>query len=268
MKRILSALAALLLLAAAAPAAEGKKVTIRWHGQSFFEIVSSAGTRIVIDPHAIEAYGRKVVSADLVLLSHFHVDHTRTEVVENLPKAKVITGLKKLDKAGRRQDWNVVNEKFKDVRVQTVGTFHDAMSGTERGKNGVFVIEVDGLRVVHLGDLGHLLNRSQLRKIGEVDVLLIPVGGVYTINGLDAQKVVEQLKPKRVVIPMHYGTKVYDFLLDLDKSHFLDEQTMGEVKKFPTTNELDIDAAAPPPKEPIIAVLHWEKAGKAAPEGR
>jgi L-ascorbate metabolism protein UlaG (beta-lactamase superfamily) len=260
MKRLLSALAALLLLAAAAPAAEGKKVTIRWHGQSFFEIVSSAGTRIVIDPHAIEAYGRKVVSADLVLLSHFHVDHTRTEVIENLDKAKVITGLKKLDKDGLRQDWNVVNEKFKDVRVQTVGTYHDAESGTKRGKNGVFVIEVDGLRIVHLGDLGHTLNRSQLRKIGAVDVLLVPIGGVYTINGLDAQKVVEQIKPKRCIIPMHYGTKVYDFLLDLDKSHFLDDQMMGEVKKFPRTNELVIDAAAPPPTAPLIAILHWEKA--------
>ena len=263
MKRLLTALAALLLLAAAAPAAEGKKVTIRWHDQSFFEIITSAGTRIVIDPHAIEAYGRKVVSADLVLLSHFHNDHTRTEVVENLPKAKVITGLKKLDKDGRRQDWNVVNEKFKDVRVQTVGTYHDAMSGTERGKNGAFVIEADGLRIVHLGDLGHKLSDAQLKAIGEVDILMIPVGGVYTINGLDAQKVVEQLKPKRYIIPMHYGTKVYDFLLDLDKSHFLDEQTMGEVKKFPTTNELVIDASAPPPKEPIIAILHWEKVGKA-----
>jgi L-ascorbate metabolism protein UlaG (beta-lactamase superfamily) len=260
MKRLLSALAALLLLAAAAPAAEGKKITIRWHGQSFFEIVSSAGTRIVLDPHAIEAYGRKVVSADLVLLSHFHVDHTHTEVIENLDKAKVITGLKKLDKDGLRQDWNVVNEKFKDVRVQTVGTYHDAESGTKRGKNGVFVIEVDGLRIVHLGDLGHTLNRSQLRKIGAVDVLLVPIGGVYTINGLDAQKVVEQIKPKRCIIPMHYGTKVYDFLLDLDKSHFLDDQMMGEVKKFPRTNELVIDAAAPPPTAPLIAILHWEKA--------
>jgi L-ascorbate metabolism protein UlaG (beta-lactamase superfamily) len=260
MSRVLASLALLLTAAVAAPAADAPSLSIRWHGQSFFEIISSAGTRVVIDPHAIEAYGRKVVSADLVLLTHFHNDHTRTEVIENLPKAKVITGLKKLDKDGKRQDWNVVNEKFKDVRVQTVGTYHDAMSGTERGLNGVFIIEVDGLRIVHLGDLGHPLNRSQLRKIGEVDVLLIPVGGVYTINGLDAQKVVEQVKPKRYVLPMHYGTKVYDFLLDLDKSHFLDEQTMGTVEKFPRTNELVIDASAPPPKEPVIAILHWEKA--------
>ena len=150
MKRLLTALAALLLLTLAAPAAEGKKVTIRWHGHSFFEIVSGAGTRIVIDPHAIEAYGRKVVSADLVLLSHFHNDHTRTEVIDNLPKAKVITGLKKLDKDGKRQEWNVVNEKFKDVRVQTVGTYHDAMSGTERGLNAAFIIEVDGLRIAFI----------------------------------------------------------------------------------------------------------------------
>jgi L-ascorbate metabolism protein UlaG (beta-lactamase superfamily) len=252
MKRLLSTLAALLLFAAAGPAAEGKKVTIRWHGQSFFEIVSSAGTRVVIDPHAIEAYGRKVVSADLVLLSHFHVDHTRTEVIDNLPKAKVITGLKKLDKDGKRQDWNVVNEKFKDVRVQTVGTYHDGMSGTERGKNGVFVIEVDGLRIVHLGDLGHTLNRSQLRKIGEVDVLLIPVGGVYTINGLDAQKVVEQIKPKRYILPMHYGTKAFTDLLGPDE--FLDEQKT--VQKLPS-NTLTVKTDSKP-AEPVIVLPDWK----------
>ena len=83
MKRILSALVGLLFFAAIAPAADGKKVTIRWHGQSFFEIISSAGTRIVIDPHAIEAYGRNPVVADVVLATHAHTDHTRFEVIEN-----------------------------------------------------------------------------------------------------------------------------------------------------------------------------------------
>src|SRR5204863_8452497 len=118
-------------------------------------------------------------------------------------------------------DWNPVDEKFKDVRLQTVGTYHDEMSGLQRGKNGVWVLDIDGIRVVHLGDLGHSLNKTQLKRLGSVDVLMIPVGGVYTLNGITAMKVVEQIKPKRYILPMHYGNIVYMDLLPL--SYFLDE---------------------------------------------
>jgi L-ascorbate metabolism protein UlaG (beta-lactamase superfamily) len=259
MARFCSVLAALLALAAAVPA-QAKPVTIRWHGQSFFEVISPEGVRIVLDPHAIEAYGRNEVQADLVLMTHFHTDHTRTDVVTNLKEARQINALKKLDREGTRQDWNVVDEKLKDVRVRTVGTYHDDATGLQRGKNGIFVLDVGGLRVVHLGDLGHLLNPTQIRKIGPVDVLMIPVGGTYTINGLDAQKVVEQLKPRRYIIPMHYGTPVYDYLLNLNQSGFLDDQTMGTVKRY-AGNELTVDPNEDPPREPIIAILHWEKRG-------
>jgi L-ascorbate metabolism protein UlaG (beta-lactamase superfamily) len=252
MARCVSVLAALLLCAGAAPAQE-KKLLIRWHGQSFFEIVTPAGTRVVLDPHAIEAYGRKVVKADLVLMTHFHNDHTQLDSIENAKKAKVINALKR----GERDvpEYNVVDEQFKDVHIRTLGTYHDAMSGLVRGKNGVWILDVDGLRIVHLGDLGHQLSREQVKKIGPVDVLLIPVGGVYTINGLEAQKVVADLKPRRYIIPMHYGTLVYNDLLDL--KYFLDDQEMGTVEKF-TTNELAIDPKAEAPREPVIAVLHWE----------
>jgi L-ascorbate metabolism protein UlaG (beta-lactamase superfamily) len=258
MARSIPALAALLLCVGAV-SAEDKKVIIRWHGQSFFEIISTAGTRIVTDPHAIEAYGRPMVKADLILMSHFHVDHTRLDAITDAKKAKQINALKKGEE-GRGDDWNAIDEKFKEVRIQTVGTYHDDMGGVQRGKNGVFIIDVDGLRIVHLGDLGHQLNREQRRKLGKVDVLLIPVGGVYTINGLEAQKVVAQLKPTRYIIPMHYGTRVYDDLLNLD--YFLDDQQMGTVQRFKTTNELTIDPKSEPPKEPIIAILNWERKGK------
>jgi L-ascorbate metabolism protein UlaG (beta-lactamase superfamily) len=268
MARYIPALAALLLCAGAVTADDDKKVVVRWHGQSFFEIISTKGTRIITDPHAIEAYGRPQLKADLVLMTHFHVDHTRTDAITNLKDAKQINALKKDDNG--RDTWNIIDEKFKDVRIQTVGTFHDDMAGTQRGKNGVFVIDVDGLRIVHLGDLGHTLRGEQLNKIRKnddkprephpIDVLMIPVGGVYTINGLDAQKVVEQLKPRRYIVPMHYGTRVYDDLLGLN--YFLDDQTMGKVQRFPTTNELSIDPKAEVPKEPIIAILNWEKKGK------
>ncbi|HTU22834.1 MAG TPA: MBL fold metallo-hydrolase [Gemmataceae bacterium] len=267
MARIIPALAALLLCAGAV-SADDKKVLIRWYGQSFFEIVSTKGTHIVLDPHAIEAYGRPQVKADLVLMSHFHVDHTRTDNITNIKQAKQINALKKAEFG--RDSWNIIDQQLKDVRIQTVGTFHDDMAGTQRGKNGVFVLDVDGLRIVHLGDLGHTLRGEQLRKIWKVDdkprerhpidVLMIPVGGVYTLNGLDAQKVVEQIKPTRYILPMHYGTRVYTDLLDL--TYFLDEQKMGKVERFRRTNEIAIDPKSKPPDEPTIAILNWEKKGK------
>jgi L-ascorbate metabolism protein UlaG (beta-lactamase superfamily) len=265
---------AFLLFWAGVVSADDKKVIIRWHGQSFFEIISTKGTRIVTDPHAIEEYGRPQIKADLVLMSHFHSDHTRTDAITNIKDAKQINALaREKDENGRetaRDTWNILDEKFKDVRIQTVGTYHDDMAGTQRGKNGVFVIDVDGLRIVHLGDLGHTLRGEQLRKIRKVDdkpreqhpidVLMIPVGGVYTINGLEAQKVVEQLKPTRYILPMHYGTRVYNQLLDL--TYFLEEQKMGKVERFLQTNEISIDTKAKPPEEPTIAILNWEKKGK------
>jgi L-ascorbate metabolism protein UlaG (beta-lactamase superfamily) len=252
MIRFCIALAAGLLLAAASPADESKKVTIRWHGQSFFEIISSQGTRIVTDPHAIDVYGRISVKADLILVSHFHNDHTQVDVVENKDKAKIIYGLKP---NGRKTDWNLVDERFRDVNIRTVGVYHDAEEGLERGKNAVFIIEVDGLHIVHLGDLGHPLTDAQVKKIGPVDVLLIPVGGVYTINGLEAKKVVELLKPRQYVIPMHYGTKVFDELLPVDE--FLEDQDKTNIKIYEHTNKLVVESDFRP-REPIIAVLNWK----------
>jgi L-ascorbate metabolism protein UlaG (beta-lactamase superfamily) len=260
MRRAFTALLALLLTTAAVRAAGDGKVHLRWHGQSFFEIETPAGTRIVIDPHGLEAYGRISVSADLVLLSHFHSDHSRLDVVENAKKARVVPGLRDEKGDGKRVDWNVIDDQFRDVHLRTVGTFHDDAGGMQRGKNAVFVIETDGLRIVHLGDLGHKLTEAQVKRIGPVDVLLVPVGGVYTLNGSEAAEVVAQLKPKRYVVPMHYGTDVYEDLLSADE--FLEDQKAGPVKKFATTNELVIDPKAPPPKEPTVAVLHWEKKGE------
>lgn len=247
MKRLLLLVA--FLAAHPALAAEPGKVILRWHGQSFFEVESSKGTRVVFDPHAIEAFGRREVSADLVLLSHLHDDHTQTSVIVNVAKAKVIQGLKGM---GRKTEWNVVDEAFKDVRVRSVGVYHDTTEGMERGKNTIFIVEVDGLRIVHLGDLGHVLTEKDVKKIGAVDVLLIPVGGVYTINGSEAKKVVEQLKPRQYIVPMHYGMKGYDNLLPADE--FLDEQS--NVKKF-LSNKLTIDLGAKP-GQPVIAILDWK----------
>ncbi|MBV9124915.1 MAG: MBL fold metallo-hydrolase [Planctomycetes bacterium] len=261
MARYISALMVGLLAFSTAAAAESPKVVIRWHGQSFFEVISSQGTRIVFDPQNLEEFGQITVPADLVLISHLHSDHNAVGVIANRDQARIISGLKM---AGKKVEWNPVDEKFRDVHVRSVGVYHDDVQGAERGKNTIFIVDVDGLHIVHLGDLGHLLSEEQVKEIGPVDVLMIPVGGVYTINGSEAKQVVEQLKPRLDILPMHYGTRNFDALLPVDE--FLEDQK--NVQRLPNTNELVIDSGAKP-AQPAIVVLNWRKgAAGGAGEGK
>jgi len=196
-----------------------------------------------------------------VLISHPHPDHVRLDVITNRAKAKVIEGIKTQPPAAEggppRTTWNPVEETFKDVKIRSVGTYHDTMQGLQRGKNTVFIVEADGLKFVHLGDLGHTLTEDQVQQIGPVDVLMIPIGGVFTLNGSKAKEVVAQLKPKRYILPMHYGTRVFEDVLPPDE--FLDGQK--NIQRMLKTNELPITTDAVPP-EPVIVLLGWEKRAK------
>lgn len=260
MRRLFAIIALGLTLAGNLSAQDRKPLTLRWYGQSFFVMESPQGARIAIDPHMIEAFGRQTVKADIVLISHPHPDHVRVDAIENRAQAKVIEGIKTPAGAApeggpsARTQWNPVDEQFKDVKIRSVPTFHDSMQGLRRGKNTTFVLDVAGLKIAHLGDLGHLLTEEQLRSLGPVDVLLIPIGGVYTLNGDLAKKVVAQIKPTKYVIPMHYGTRVFDDLLPADE--FLDGQK--NVQKMLTTNELTIDPAFKP-EQPVTVLLGWKK---------
>jgi L-ascorbate metabolism protein UlaG (beta-lactamase superfamily) len=267
MTRLLGALLAFsLVVLAAAPGAQQPKgsekpkgVRITYHGQSFFEVRSSKGTNVVLDPHLIEQYGRPLVPifADLILMSHPHNDHTQVSAVANgegpaggKAKATIIPGWKG---QGLRTTWNLVNETVKDVKIRSVGVYHDEVQGLKRGKNTVFILEMDGWKIVHLGDLGHLLTREKIKEIGPMDVLMIPVGGVYTLNGSEAKEVVEQLKPKEYIIPMHYGTPRFDDLLP--PTEFLEDQPKARVaiakdNKF----TLNLDPQRP---RPLITVLNY-----------
>lgn len=253
MRHFLVALTVVGLLTGTATGQE-KTLTIRWFGQSFFQVTTSAGTRIVFDPHAIEQYPRNMVPADLVLVSHPHLDHSTLLSVSGADRAKVLHGIKQM---GRQQQFVTIDEKFGDVKIYNVSLFHDKESGMARGRNAAFIVEVDGLRICHLGDLGHELNERQLRAIGQVDILMIPIGGIYTINGSDAKKVLAQIQPRRVVLPMHYGTKVYDELVGPDE--FLDGLT--NVEKKLNTNELVINPAAKVPESPRVVILGWTRGG-------
>ncbi|MBI4787425.1 MAG: MBL fold metallo-hydrolase [Chloroflexi bacterium] len=179
-----------------APASNG--VTFTYYGQAMFTLKVEGGPTIMLDPVGASV-GYKVTARsgiDVVTVSHEHSDHNNVALASGAPK--ILRGL-----AGT--DWAKVDETVQGVRLRTVNTYHDDTQGSARGKNAVFVVEANGLRIVHVGDLGHLLSAEQVTTIGAVDVLMIPVGGNFTIDAAKATQVVESLKPK-AVIPMHYKT--------------------------------------------------------------
>ena len=168
---------------------------ITYYGHSAFNITTEIGTRIIIDPYESGAfkgtlsYGKISAEADIVITSHNHADHGYTKDIQG--KFILIS----------RQDALEIN----DVQIKTINTYHDNSGGKERGHNLISVIDADNLVLAHLGDLGHSLDYRVLQEMGKVDVLLIPVGGVFTIDAALAVKVVNDIKPS-IAIPMHYKT--------------------------------------------------------------
>src|SRR5262249_51540641 len=133
---------------------------------------------------------------------------------------KIIRGL--VQGEDGRETWNIVDEKFKDLHIISVGGYHDEFKGMRHGLITMFVVEVDGWRICHLGDLGHDLTPKQLKGLGTVDVAMVPCGGIYGLNGSEARRVIErQLKPKQYILPMHIGNARYDDLLPVDE--FIDD---------------------------------------------
>jgi L-ascorbate metabolism protein UlaG (beta-lactamase superfamily) len=222
---------------------------LTWLGQSGFILETAAGTRIVMDPIPKGlGYDLPVgLKADAITISHEHPDHNNVGLVVN--KARVLRGLT-ADKKG----WTKIDEKVKDVGIRSVGVYHDDKRGAERGLNTVFIFDVGGLRIAHLGDLGHLLTDDQLSAIGSVDVVLVPVGGVYTIDAYQATRVVDQLHPRLVVVPMHYKTPPLT-IKELDPvDEFLERK--ANVRHEPT-NTLELTPVKARPATQIV-VLNWK----------
>ncbi|MFC2012695.1 MBL fold metallo-hydrolase [Chloroflexota bacterium] len=168
---------------------------IRWLGHASFMITSAAGVRIITDPYQTSEtvkYGDIDEPADVVTISHEHGDHNHAAAVRGNPE--IIRS----------------SAAVSGIDFKSIATCHDDARGQQRGKNTVFCFEVDGIRVCHLGDLGHFPDDNQVVEMGEVDVLLIPVGGNYTIDAAVAIKLCDRLTP-RVVIPMHYKTDKLDY---------------------------------------------------------
>ena len=200
-----------------------KAVAIRWWGQAMVSIETHSKLRIVIDPYAARVgYPDPEVAADLVLVTHEHGDHSNVKLVRGDPQ--VVRGLD-ADKEVVEQDLildrpangtkakatptaELAEPSDDAVRIRAIKSFHDDVLGQKRGRNALFVIEVDGVRILHCGDLGQTkLTDAQLEAIGKIDVVLIPVGSVYTVDGKQAAALVEKLRP-RLVVPIHYKTPV------------------------------------------------------------
>ena len=180
---------------------------IRWLGHSCFLITNERGINILTDPFD-ETLGYRMTKEkiNIITISHEHYDHNNTMGIKGKPV--VLKG--------------PVNRDTHKIVFKGISSYHDSVYGKHRGENTIFVIKTDELTLCHLGDLGHLLYNEQLEQINHVDILFIPVGGYFTINHIQAEQVINQIKAK-IVIPMHYKTEAIKWSID-PLSVFLNEK--------------------------------------------
>ncbi len=179
---------------------------IQWLGHSSFKLEESTGTSIVTDPfeESVVGFAMPKVSANAVTISHKHSDHNLVSKVGGNPIV--------IDELG--------GFEVEGIHIQSFQSYHDHHMGTKRGDNLIFKFRMDGVEVCHLGDIGEECNIRVVETIMPVNILLIPVGGKYTIDAVEAKEYVDKIMPD-IVIPMHYRTK--DSIMDIDKvSDFID----------------------------------------------
>jgi len=215
---------------------------IKWYGHAAFLITSDRGVKIMTDPYDPNAYAEKLTygkitdQADLVLVSHDHPDHNFTKGLSGSPR--IVKG-------------SSAAEKSKGIPIKAISTFHDPSRGSERGPNTIFTFNVDDIQVCHLGDLGHILSPKETAEIGPVDLLLIPVGGFYTIDPKEATQVAEGIKPK-VLIPMHFKTEKCGFPI-VSVEDFL--KGKSRVKRL-EVSEMTFDKDHLPQRTEIVVLKH------------
>lgn len=181
----------------------GLNMEIRWLGQSCFRIKGKY-TTIITDPFSADiGYSLGKQKADIVTVSHQHSGHNNTAAIDGSPKP--ITG---------PGEYEIIGGNGIDaVIILGIATFHDSAGGQKLGKNTVYLMEIDEISVCHLGDLGHILTDQQIEELGDIDILMVPVGGKTTIDAQAAAEMVRKLEPK-AVIPMHYKTEAVTMELD------------------------------------------------------
>jgi L-ascorbate metabolism protein UlaG (beta-lactamase superfamily) len=209
-------------------------MTIIWYGHSCFRITNQGGHLTIITDPFDKSIGLTPPrgTADIVTVSHDHHDHNNVRAISGQPFV--------IDGPGEYE--------IKGIKIIGCSSYHDKKQGQERGPNTIYLMEIDKMRVCHLGDFGQeRLTEKQLEAIGQVDILIIPVGGTYTIEAGEAVKVAEQLEP-HLIIPMHYklpGLKIKlaglaDFLkeMGLNKKPAVDKLTLK--KKDLISKEMEV----------------------------
>jgi L-ascorbate metabolism protein UlaG (beta-lactamase superfamily) len=210
---------------------EAVAVRLRYYGHSSFLLEAGDGTRVIVDPYRSGSFDGSLQfspitdTADAVVASHKHDDHGAVDTIPGHPQVFV----------------HPTSATVGAWKITGINVAHDAEGGRSRGKNTIIVLDDGDVRVAHLGDLGHTLTPETAAAIGPVDVVLIPVGGYYTIDHEQAAAVVESLAP-RIVIPMHYKTPKVDFPIS-GPEPFL--ATQAEVER-PATSTIEITRATLP----------------------
>ena len=215
---------------------------IRYLGHSCFLLTESTGTRILTDPYGDVGFKMPRVEADVVSVSHGHYDHNNVKAVGGNPVV--------LDKEGQYE--------VGGVEIIAVKSYHDNANGEERGENLIFKFRLDGIEVCHLGDLGEECSSSLIEMLLPVHVLLIPVGGKYTIDSEQAKEYVDRIMPS-IVIPMHYKSK--GLSLDIDKPDaFLSEFEEEDVEE---TGASEIELTREDIDEETTKIILMERAKNA-----
>jgi L-ascorbate metabolism protein UlaG (beta-lactamase superfamily) len=200
---------------------------IKWYGHAAFLITSDQGAKIMIDPYEPGAFGGQLSygkikdQVDIVLTTHDHADHNYTKDLPGTPQIVKGSGSK----------------TAKGISIKGIST--------------IFTLKIDNIQLCHLGDLGHLLSDKELAEIGPVDILLIPVGGFFTIDPKEATRVAEQIKPK-ILIPMHFKTAKCGFPI-APVEDFLKGKTNT---KRPKASEATFDKATLPQQMEIVVLEH------------
>jgi len=210
-------------------------MVITWYGQSCFKI-QSGETVVFTDPFAKEiGLTPPRGQANIVTVSHQHFDHNNIESLSGEPLI--------IDGPGEYE--------FKGININGIFSYHDNDEGKKNGTNTIYMIEVEGIKICHLGDLGQKkLTAEQLEKIDEIDILIVPVGGTYTIDGSAAAEIINQIEP-RIVIPMHYKIPGLNMKID-GVDDFLKE--MGAGKK-PAVDKLTLKKKDLPEEETEVVVM-------------
>ena len=218
---------------------------IRWLAHSSFLLTADDGTKVLTDPYEPGGFGGNIghgpfgEAVSIVTVSHEHGDHNYVQGLAGKPT--VIHGLQLAKGAGE--------QTIGKVKLKAVLAYHDGKRGSDRGEDAIFAISIDGIAVAHCGDLGHVLTPDQVKAVGPVDVLLIPVGGFYTIDAAQATQVVEQLEPK-MVIPMHVKTDKLNFPIAL-----VDDFLRGKTNVERTgRSEIQVTVASLPTETKIVVL--------------